>query len=773
MVNSITLTASMRSNLSSLKTIATQLDKTQLRLSSGKKVNSAIDNASNYYQARALTNRASDLNKLLDSIGQGIQTIEAATTGMEIATKYLDQMVVTAESTVVEAGKRPLEVDVVYDTNVQALLDAGYQAIDGSMTVAEINAILSQDDAKVVMVEDIDLSSSQFSFSGKNITFNGGGHKLTARGIYSYGANCTFENMQMEITAGTSTSYGRAIYSSSTNITVRNVEITYNDTHSITSAIEIRGSGTVENVNIKMSGDAKQMTGVNIRGNSSVNNVSVEITGKEGSINTAIGSQSSQVTISNIGAKISGGTSYGVIGAVKNLEGEALGGSASRPDGLFNGEANTKAAVSELGEAALAAWAADNFYVIEEDEEWYLPSIGEWIEAYGMDISSMTNGFGSSGAGSTTENKTAINNALKTLRLAGVDAQELTSGYYWSSSEYFSNTSWGLTTSSGYRTEYSKNSTNHVRCFQLLENCFNPLTLSGAGGDGGSEAAPQIGDIMYDDKSWSSSDTASYNQKANEGRTAIGVVVGVNDDGSVKIMNLKNLTFSSTDAQGNFDPSNPYGGASQTTRWSTGSNMYKDIQGIDNYTEYDLLFAVNPNASVISVEKLNNEFGVLEAESYEALYNQMIEQYDNQIEDSSYQGVNLLKSGQLELTTNETRTHKYKVEGKDMSSTGIGISSAKWETYEDIATSINEIKEAIASLRSFAGELGNNYTAVQTRQNFIEALSDILETGSDKLVLADMNEESANYLALQTRQQLAVNSLSLASQSAQSVLSLF
>ena len=50
---------------------------------------------------------------------------------------------------------------------------------------------------------------------------------------------------------------------------------------------------------------------------------------------------------------------------------------------------------------------------------------------------------------------------------------------------------------------------------------------------------------------------------------------------------------------------------------------------------------------------------------------------------------------------------------------------------------------------------------------------DVLETGSDDLVLADMNEESANYLALQTRQQLAINSLSLASQSAQSVLSLF
>ena len=49
----------------------------------------------------------------------------------------------------------------------------------------------------------------------------------------------------------------------------------------------------------------------------------------------------------------------------------------------------------------------------------------------------------------------------------------------------------------------------------------------------------------------------------------------------------------------------------------------------------------------------------------------------------------------------------------------------------------------------------------------------VLEEGSDKLVLADMNEESANMLALQTRQQLAINSLSLASQASQSVLKLF
>ena len=91
-MSNITLNASMRSNLLSLKNIATQMDKTQLILATGKKVNSAIDNASSYYQARSLTNRAADLTALLDSMGQGIQTIEAATQGIEHATSILEQM---------------------------------------------------------------------------------------------------------------------------------------------------------------------------------------------------------------------------------------------------------------------------------------------------------------------------------------------------------------------------------------------------------------------------------------------------------------------------------------------------------------------------------------------------------------------------------------------------------------------------------------------------------------------------------------------------------
>ena len=78
MAYNITLSSSMRSNLLSLRNISTLMNKTQDILSTGKKVNSAIDNATSYYQARSLTHRAADLNNLLDSMSQGIQTINAA-----------------------------------------------------------------------------------------------------------------------------------------------------------------------------------------------------------------------------------------------------------------------------------------------------------------------------------------------------------------------------------------------------------------------------------------------------------------------------------------------------------------------------------------------------------------------------------------------------------------------------------------------------------------------------------------------------------------------
>ena len=162
---------------------------------------------------------------------------------------------------------------------------------------------------------------------------------------------------------------------------------------------------------------------------------------------------------------------------------------------------------------------------------------------------------------------------------------------------------------------------------------------------------------------------------------------------------------------------------------------------------------------------------------YAAQFDAIKAQITDIAEDSFYQGVNLLIGNTLKVVFNETRTNDLTVSGKNIVNE-MDITAASgdegWKVgAEKITASIGEITTAIETLRSFATELGNNFTIIETRQNFTEAMIDVLETGSDKLVLADMNEESANYLALQTRQQLAINSLALASQSAQSVLSLF
>src|ERR1700688_1823520 len=90
----IVLSASVRQNLLSLQSTADLLSTTQNRLATGNKVNSALDNPTNYFTAQSLNNRASDIGNLLDSIGNGLQVLQAANTGLT----SLQSLVDTAKS---------------------------------------------------------------------------------------------------------------------------------------------------------------------------------------------------------------------------------------------------------------------------------------------------------------------------------------------------------------------------------------------------------------------------------------------------------------------------------------------------------------------------------------------------------------------------------------------------------------------------------------------------------------------------------------------------
>ena len=89
-MSGIVLSASVRQNLLSLQSTADLLATTQNRLSTGKKVNTALDNPTNFFNAQGLDNRASDINNLLDSIGNGVQILQAANTGLTSLQKLVD-----------------------------------------------------------------------------------------------------------------------------------------------------------------------------------------------------------------------------------------------------------------------------------------------------------------------------------------------------------------------------------------------------------------------------------------------------------------------------------------------------------------------------------------------------------------------------------------------------------------------------------------------------------------------------------------------------------
>src|SRR3954451_215184 len=89
-MSGIVLTASVRPNLLSLQPTADLLPTTQNRLARGNKVNSALDNPTNFFTAQGLNNRASDINNLLDSIGNGVQVLQAANTGITSLQKLVD-----------------------------------------------------------------------------------------------------------------------------------------------------------------------------------------------------------------------------------------------------------------------------------------------------------------------------------------------------------------------------------------------------------------------------------------------------------------------------------------------------------------------------------------------------------------------------------------------------------------------------------------------------------------------------------------------------------
>lgn len=157
----------------------------------------------------------------------------------------------------------------------------------------------------------------------------------------------------------------------------------------------------------------------------------------------------------------------------------------------------------------------------------------------------------------------------------------------------------------------------------------------------------------------------------------------------------------------------------------------------------------------------------------EADYNAILTQITQLVQDTGYRGTNLLNGDSLSVQFNEDNSSFLNIAGVNFDATSLNIANATFDSDANIQTSLDEISAALDRARSQARTFGSNLATLQNREDFTSRTINTLTEGADKLTLADLNEESAKLLSLQTTQQLGVTSLSLAAQSQQSVLRLF
>jgi len=185
---------------------------------------------------------------------------------------------------------------------------------------------------------------------------------------------------------------------------------------------------------------------------------------------------------------------------------------------------------------------------------------------------------------------------------------------------------------------------------------------------------------------------------------------------------------------------------------------------------------------------------VSDATTFATQYGVVLTQINEMAADSGYKDVNLLQGGSLtvefaptasqstlSLTGFGDSTAAFNVTGLTAEITtgaaGMGgnwvISGQTTVNTAAIQTSIDNLEESMGNLRTESKKLSNNLSIITAREDFTSQMINTLSDGAAKLTEADMNEEGANMLMLQTRQALGTTSLNLASQAAQNVLRLF
>ncbi|MCP3401278.1 MULTISPECIES: DUF1522 domain-containing protein [unclassified Bradyrhizobium] len=758
-MSNIVLSASVRQNLLSLQSTADLLATTQERLSTGKKVNTALDNPTNFFTAQGLDNRASDISNLLDGINNGVQVLQAANTGITSLQKLID----SAKS----IANQALQTTVGYSTksNVSTTIPGATPAdLRGTTSYASATA-----NSNVLYtgapggVTPVTASAALGAALGANAGTLAGSAATAADGTTALAGTNTLIGATAATTFGASPADGDSIAVNGKTVTFR--------TGAAPSA-QPTGWGLDASGHIATDGNGNSIVYMGTTG-TPTGTVSDLLT----AIDLASGVKSATIsagaaTIATSGATVGtvqtpSSIAAGVVtlksstGADLNVTGKAdflkaLGLTAATGAGNASVSANRSTTTGSLGSLVQdgSTLNIDGHTITFKNAQ--TPQSAASVTSGGVNGNVVTDGNGNSTVYLQSATLTDLLNSIdlatgvKTASIFnGAATLSTTAGQIPSSV----NSSGQLALSTGINADLSITGTgNALNAFGLSGNtgtatAFSAARTSGVGGVSGKTLT-----------------FTSFN-----GGTPVNVTFGDGTNGTVKTLDQLNAQLQANHLTATIDANgvltvttvNEY---ASSTLGSTvaGGAVGGTLTGILAFTTAQP--PVQDPVAQTARSNLVNQF------------NNILAQIDTTSQDSSFNGVNLLNGDTLKLVFNETGSSTLSINGVVFNAAGLGLSNLVngVDFIDNGATNkvLASLNAASSTLRSEGSALGSNLSIVQVRQDFSKNLINVLQTGSSNLTLADTNEEAANSQALSTRQSIAVSALSLANQSQQSVLQL-
>jgi flagellin-like hook-associated protein FlgL len=731
----INLSGAVRRNLLSLQNTAELLGRTQERLATGNKVNSALDNPTNFFTASALNSRASDIGRLLDSVSNGVQTLKAADTGIKSLTKLVE--------------------------NAQATARQALQAPKGEYEYKKASLL-----GTVGLGADVASKAQGTGFVAADVSVARGSTLLSTAADTAAAATSTKSGV-----TGTATLASLGILDGdSFTIDIEGagaVTVSFGDGAGAAGAGDVDvdpAAGTVQDLIDAVNGDAA-FDGVTmgiVDGKLTVTSDTLEsyftvAAGAQDGLD-ALGLVANDYAASNpaLQGLVAAGetlTINGTAAATITFGTDVAGGEVSTVEGLIDA-INAETANTDI----TASLSADGQLVLTgvDDTEFTLDGAAA-VSSLGFKTTSELE----------SSTITALEGKKFTIAVNGGTNIEFTFG-----------AKAGQISSQDELAKRLQEITGLDDTATAFANGLLSISSEDTDGKfriGGDDDVLEALGIERKTFSASNPDLADLSGRSIE--VSVGTqrkTITFGDDAGVGQVNsvaeLKSVLAEI--------------GAELTTEVTADGEVLSITTTAENASKN---ITISDESDQYALSRLGLESGVAEAEvtaiidpnsrraSLESDFNDLLKQLDSLARDASYNGVNLLDGDDLTVIFNETGKSRLDITGAKFSAEGMGLLAVVQNDFQDdnkINAMMTKIGSALETLRSQASKFGSQLSVVETRQSFTKELINVLETGAANLTLADLNEEGANLTALQTRQSLSTTALSLAAQSEQNVLQL-